>query len=177
MQLLKLACLMLYYSFAKYLPASNNRIGYVARYVRRVICHPIFRSSGRNINIERGAYFGTGSEIEIGDNSGIGVRCEVCRPVSIGSNVMMGPDVIVLTTSHTFDRIDVPIRQQGRLPSKKVLIADDVWIGTRAILLPGVKIGKGSIIGASAIVTKDVPEYAIVGGNPAKIIRYRNSDD
>jgi maltose O-acetyltransferase len=66
------------------------------------------------------------------------------------------------------------MRQQGRADLKSVVIEDDVWIGTRAIILPGVTVHHGSIIAAGAVVTKDVPEYAIVGGNPAKVIKYRN---
>ncbi len=87
---------------------------------------------------------------------------------------MMGPEVIVLTQHHKFDRLDIPMRQQGHKPYEPVIIGDDVWIGIRAIILPGVKIGKGAIIGAGAVVTKDVPEYAIVGGVPARVIKLRS---
>ena len=65
------------------------------------------------------------------------------------------------------------MNQQWSLPKQKVIIGDDVWIGTRVIILPGVRVGTGSIIGAGAVVTKDVPDYAIVGGVPAKIIKFR----
>lgn len=85
----------------------------------------------------------------------------------------MGPDVVIMATSHNFDTVDIPINLQGDKPEKEVIIADDVWIGTRAIILPGVKIGKHSIIGAGAVVTKSFPENSIIGGNPAKLIRYR----
>jgi len=114
-----------------------------------------------------------GGELEIGDNSGLGLNCQACGPIRIGNNVMIGPDVIILTARHRFDKLDVPMCQQGDLPSEPVNIADDVWIGTRVIILPGVSIGKGAILGAGAIVTKDVPEFAIAGGNPARVIRYR----
>lgn len=65
------------------------------------------------------------------------------------------------------------MNQQGFLPNQKVTIGDDAWIGTRVIILPGVSVGKGAIIGAGAVVTKDVPEYAVVAGVPAKVIKYR----
>ena len=87
---------------------------------------------------------------------------------------MMGPDVIIPTSEHNHTRTDITIRSQGSLPTKGVEIGNDVWIGTRVIILPGVKIGDSSIIGAGAVVTKDVPSYTIVGGNPAKILKYRN---
>lgn len=166
--------LVLYYVFARHLPNSANRFGRWIRPVRRAICRRIFRWTGRNINVEYGAYFGDGSEIEIGDNSGIGTCCKLYGPIRIGADVMMGPEVVIITRGHRFDRVDVHMKYQGRDDPRPVVIADDVWIGTRAIILPGVHIGKGVIIGSGAVVTKNVPEYAIVGGNPARVIRYRN---
>ena len=85
----------------------------------------------------------------------------------------MGPECIIYTRNHAFSRTDIPMREQGFSEEKPVYIGDDVWIGGRVTILPGVHIGKGAIVGAGAVVTKDVPEYSIVGGNPAKIIRFR----
>ncbi len=174
MKIIKMFNVFLFYLFARHLPDSRSRLTKIFRPVRYYICKNIFRYCGKNVNIEKGAYFGNGAEIEIGDHSGIGMNCEVCGPVKIGSDVMMGPEVIILTTNHKFDRVDIPMRCQGNDISKKVTIGDDVWIGTRVIILPGIHVGKGAILAAAAVVTKDVPDYAIVGGNPAKIIRYRN---
>lgn len=113
-----------------------------------------------------------GNEISIGCGSGLGVNCLVHGPLSIGDNVMMGPDVVILTHTHNLDRIDIPMGQQG-FRVAKVTIGNDVWIGMRSIIMPGVTIGDGAVIGAGAVVTKDVPAFSIVGGVPAKIIRYR----
>lgn len=165
--------LVLYYLLLRHLPASDTWAGRWARPIRSGICRGIFRRAGMNINVERGVFFGDGSELEIGDNSGIGVNCRILGPVSIGNDVMMAPDVIIQTRSHRFDCVDVPMRLQGSRDTQAVVISDDVWIGTRVIILPGVTVGRGAIVGAGAVVTKDVPEYAIVGGNPARIIRYR----
>ncbi len=162
-----------YYLIARYLPASDTALCLWARCIRGAICKRLFRYSGKSINIEKGAYFGDGSQIEIWNNSGIGINCRVVGPVKIGNDVMMGPEVVILTTHHRHDRFDVPMRLQGNLPAQPVIIGNDVWIGTRAIIMPGVRIGDGAIIGSSALVTKDVPDYAIVGGIPARIIRYR----
>jgi maltose O-acetyltransferase len=85
---------------------------------------------------------------------------------------MMGPDVVIFTHTHNYNRIDIPMCKQGSSVSK-VTIGNDVWIGMRAIIMPDVNIGHGVIIGANAVVTKDVPDYAVVGGVPAKIIRFR----
>lgn len=169
--------LILYYYFAYYLPATNgpgwgHRLR--ARKIRRIICSRIFKTCGKNINVEKGAVFGNGSGIEIGDNSGIGVNAMLQGNVKIGKDVMMGPDVLIFTQNHRFDRTDIPMRGRGHMPSDPVVIGNDVWIGQRCIILPGVTIGNGAILGADAVVTKDVPDWAVVGGNPAKIIRYRN---
>ena len=128
---------------------------------------------GININIEKKANFGTGSGIEIGNNSGLGINCKVRGPLQIGNNVMMGPDVIIFTSNHETSRTDIPMRGQGSTLPQKVTIEDDVWIGARVIILPGVTIGKGAILAAGAVVSKDVPDYAIVGGVPAKVLKYR----
>ena len=165
--------LIAYYCFARHLPASDNRFFKFIRPVRRCIVKGLFKYAGKNINIEKGAYFGDGSEIEIGDNSGIGINCKVSGKVTIGKNVMMGPDVIILTKRHKFERTDISMIDQGYDTPAPVTISDDIWIGTRSIILPGVTIGKGAIVGAGAIVTKDVPEYAIACGNPAQIKKYR----
>ena len=107
-----------------------------------------------------------------GNGSGLGVNCSVHGPLEIGNKVMMGPDVVILTHTHNIDRTDIPMGDQGSRVAK-VTIGNDVWIGMRSIIMPGVKIGNGAVIGAGAVVTKDVPDYAIVGGVPAKIIKYR----
>jgi maltose O-acetyltransferase len=78
-----------------------------------------------------------------------------------------------MTSAHAFDDQNVPINLQGALPIRAVKIGDDVWIGTRVIIMPGVTIGRGAVIGAGAVVTKDVPSFAVVGGVPARTIRYR----
>lgn len=85
---------------------------------------------------------------------------------------MMGPDVAILTSTHNIDRTDIPMGYQGGRVAK-VKIGNDVWIGMRSIILPGITIGNGVVIGAGAVVTKDVPDYAIVAGVPARIIKFR----
>lgn len=174
MTLGRLAYLALYYGVARHLPASNTRIGAWVRPLRRAVCTPLFEHAGTNINIERGATFGTGSKVSIGNNSGIGVNAQISGCVRIGDNVMMGPEVVILTTSHEFSRTDIPMIEQPT-SVHEVVIEDDVWIGTRVIILPGRRIGRGAIIGAGAVVSRDVPPYAIVAGNPARVIRYRTA--
>lgn len=117
------------------------------------------------------------SNLEIGNNSGIGIASRIYGRVSIGDNVLMGPEVIILTSGHRYENADVLIRNQGRLPEKPVYIGNDVWIGARAIILPGVRIEDGAVIGAGAVVTKDVPPYTVVGGVPAEVIKHRIKEE
>ncbi len=86
---------------------------------------------------------------------------------------MMGPDVLIYTTNHEFRNKDIPMQQQGYQPERPVSIGNDVWIGARVIILPGVTIGDGCVIGAGAVVTKDVPAYSVCAGNPAKVVKER----
>jgi maltose O-acetyltransferase len=168
--------LMIYYSFARHLTASYRYqlFGKISGLIRQLVCKNIFKSTGRNINIERGAHFGSGSQIEIGDNSGIGENCQVPDNIKIGNDVMMGPDVIIIKRNHNYEDLNIPMRLQGAKDSAPVIIGNDVWIGTRVLILPGINISDGAIIGAGAVVTKDIPPYAICGGNPARILKYRN---
>lgn len=131
----------------------------------------IIKSFGKNINIEKGAVFGP--DLEIGDNSGVGINCELYGPVIIGENVMMGPEVVVYTGGHRHSRTDIPMIEQGMTEIQAVVIGNDVWIGRRAMIMPGVKIGNGCVIGAGAVITKDIPPYSVAGGVPAKVIKSR----
>jgi maltose O-acetyltransferase len=85
----------------------------------------------------------------------------------------MGPDVLAIGQNHVFDDVSKPMMLQDYRAEPFIVIEDDVWIGARAILLPGIRIGRGAIIGAGAVITKDVESFAIVAGNPARLIRYR----
>lgn len=131
---------------------------------------------GSNVLIERGVYFGTGEQLSIGDGSGLGVNAHCVGPITIGRDVMMAWDVIILTQNHVTEDVEQPMRCQGSLPRRPVVIEDDVWIGARVIILPGVVVHRGSILAAGAVVTKDVPAYAVVGGNPSRVIKFRTDD-
>lgn len=165
--------LYLYYSIAIWLPDPPRPIGGICLSFRTWLASKIFLKAGRNIKVGRNTRFGSGRNIVIGSFTGLNTNCWIGNDTIIGSDVMFGPEVIILSGSHNFERTDIPMREQGATQRKPVVIGDDVWIGTRAIILPGIKIGSHSIIGAGSVVTKDVPEYAIVAGNPAVIKKFR----
>ena len=164
--------LALYYGFARFLPRSNLYGGGFGKRMRYFCCKYIFDYCGKNVNIEHGVFFGSGHGIKIGDHSGLGIN-SLIGPAKIGKYVMMGPEVIFISRNHEYSDLKKPMLLQDVRLLEPIIIEDDVWIGVRAIILPGKRIGRGSIVGAGAVVTKDVPPYAIVGGNPAKIISFR----
>lgn len=166
----------MYYFYARHLPGSDVPYSLGSKKIRRFFCRRIFKKMGKNVNIEHGVFFGSGREIEIGNNSGIGTNCRIAGPLSIGDDVMIAPNVSIYTRNHETENIYRPMRLQTA-PLKKVTIGNDVWIGANAIILPGVSIGNGCIIAAGAVVTKDVPDFAVVGGNPAKIIKTRTQKE
>lgn len=170
-KIIRLIGYVCYYGFARFLPKSHAKITLFSKQIRYLCVKAMLPSVGKNVNIERGASFAMC--LEIGDNSSLGVDARLYGPVKIGNDVMMGPEVYIYTYNHNFARIDIPMNRQGLEEGRPVIIGDDVWIGSRATILPGVRIGNGVIIGTGAVVTKDVPDYAIVGGNPAKILKYR----
>jgi len=166
-------CFLLYYYFARILPVSSYPGGKIGKKVRYLLCRRMFRKCGRDVNVEHGADFGFGTTIEIGNRSGIGVDAWIRADLVIGDDVMMGPQAVIYGRYHKYDRTDIPMMNQGMGEFDPIVIEDDVWIGIRVIILKGVRIGKGAIIGAGAVVTGDVPAYSVVVGNPAKVIKRR----
>lgn len=159
----------IYYGFAVHLRSSVQ--SHWAQKVRYWAASKFVASCGNNVNFEHGARFNP--ELTIGNNSGVGKNCVISGEMYIGDDVMMGPDCIMYSYSHAHNRIDIPMTEQGFEAPTPIHIGNDVWIGARVIVLPGVTIGNHVIIGAGAVVTKDIPDYAIAGGVPAKVIRYR----
>lgn len=166
---------ILYYFFARHLPCSTVPYALGSKHIRRFCAKLMFEHCGKGVNIEHGAFLASGKDIEIGNNSGVGIDCRITGPLSIGDDVMMAPGVSIVTQNHEISDTEIPMRLQTA-EKKKVTICDDVWIGTNAIILPGITVGKGSVVAGGAVVTKDVPPYTIVGGNPARIIRKRKEE-
>lgn len=163
---------ILYGLTAKWLPISQHSS--LSKKFRVFWAKKIITTCGKNVNIERGSFFTP--QLEIGDNSGIGINCEVYGPVKIGDNVMMGPEVVIYTRNHKIEQTDIPIQAQGYTEDAPVIIGNDVWIGRRVIILPGTRIGNGCVIGAGAVVTRDLPSFSVSGGVPARVIKMRKAE-
>lgn len=128
------------------------------------------------MNVEKGAWFGSGYLIEIGDYSGIGINAHIPNNTIIGDYVMMGPNCYILDANHSFDDLSKPMMFQGRNEIKQTIIGNDVWIGRDVLMMPGRTISDGSIIAGGCVLTKDFPEYSVVGGNPSKLIKSRKNE-
>ena len=115
---------------------------------------------------------GVGNVI-IGERSIIGIGNVIIGPVDIGNDVMLAQNIVISGLNHEYADISRPPKNQG-VSKKLIKIADNVWIGANSVITAGVSIGKHSVIGAGSIVTKDIPEYTVAAGNPAKIIKRYN---
>jgi len=132
-------------------------------------------------NVDKSFYMGGASQIasdfRAGEFSFLGPGCIIYPMVEIGKYTMLAPQVKIIGGDHIYDKVSVPIIFAGRAEQKKTIIGDDVWIGFGSIIMRGVNIGNGSIIAANSVVTKDIPSYSIFGGNPAKFIRMRFTEE
>jgi maltose O-acetyltransferase len=173
--MLKKIILVSYYLLFRNLPSTTMPGGKVFNLLRSKAASILFLEAGQNIVIKRGAYFGTGSKVRIGDRSQIGENSRMEHDTILGDDVMMGLEVMILATRHSHHRLTPPLIEQGYDERTPVVVGNDVWVGARAILLPGVQIGDHSIIAAGAVVTKDVEPYSIVAGVPAKKIKDRRN--
>lgn len=167
-----------YYGIIRYLPGTDTPlIGRTCRNIRGAylrMCTPAGRFA-RHVNVGRKVFLGRLDGITLGEDSSLGNRFEMHGvSITMGDHVMTAEDIVVLGGGHRTDRTDIPMNKQGNLPNTSLTIGDDVWIGRRAtILAKNYSIGTGAIIGACAVVTKEVPPYAVVAGNPARIVAYR----
>lgn len=127
---------------------------------------------GRECSVLKSVSISYPERLTIGNQSGLGLRTVInCHAeVNIGNRVLMGPEVMIFTANHKWNETEKTFYKQG-FHAKPINIGDDTWVGARAIILPGVTIGKGVIIAAGAVVNSDVPDYFIVGGVPAKFIK------
>jgi acetyltransferase-like isoleucine patch superfamily enzyme len=127
-----------------------------------------FGKMGNNVRLDRGSWFEHPENITIGDDTGANRYCFIHAGggVDIGCNVMLGPFVTIYSQNHNWRERSVNIADQGRTRAK-VVIEDDVWLCAGSVVLPGVKVRRGTVVAAGAVVTRDTEAYSIVGGIPA----------
>jgi maltose O-acetyltransferase len=142
--------------------------------LRRRVYSKRLKSCGKNLEIYENNNIKGFKNISIGDDffMNFGGTLDAQDDLVIGNYVTCGYNVKLITVNHIFTRLDLQIQKQG-VEHKKISVGNDVWIGADAIVLPGVKIGDGCVIGAGSIVTKDVPDFAVAAGNPARVIKHR----
>jgi acetyltransferase-like isoleucine patch superfamily enzyme len=136
---------------------------------------------GERVWLSRDCEIETETRVEIGPRTTVQRRCTINGTTRVGADCIFAPDVFVSSGTHPFREIaHLTIREQerrlareGKSVDRPVWIQDDCWIGTHAVVAPGVTIGKGSVIGANSVVTKDVPPYSVVAGIPARVIGQR----
>ena len=130
---------------------------------------------GNGIGISKNcSFFAEGGRIIIDDNSAFNEGCHINASnggvIKIGKKCPIGPNVVMRTSSHNFNNKNLYIQDQGHTFGD-ITISDNCWIAANVTILGGVEIGKGSVIGAGAVVTKNIPEYSIAVGVPAKVIK------
>lgn len=147
------------------------------------LCKKKFYYFDNTAEIRPGAYVVGCSQISIGKNVVIrpetqlhGETKTTSKSIVIEENVLIGCGVHIYVENHRFDRMDIPLKDQGHYPSKPVTLRKGCWIGANSIILPGVEIGENAVIGAGSVVTKSVPKGVIAVGNPARIIREIGKD-
>ena len=152
----------------------------IADYFERRRLYKLFasmKSVGRNVHICKNYAISARRNVELGDHVWIGDNFYAKGEggLTVGSGTIISRNVEVWTSNHCYDADDLQmIPYDRRMVTKPVMIGENVWIGSRVIILPGVTIGEGAVIGAGAVVVRDIPPCAVAGGNPARVLKYRN---
>lgn len=151
--------------------------GYSGLLIRYILLKNIAESCGKNVAIHPGVYLFNIKNISFGNNISIHPMCYIdgAGGIKIGSDVSIAHSVTIMSSEHIFTEIDIPIKDQG-IKYLETQIEDDVWIGSKATILGGVEIQQGSIVAAGAVVNKTVKKFNVVGGVPAKAIKYRTKN-
>lgn len=157
-----------------------------AAFGRRSVLQPPIRVAGEDrIAIGTGVFVGSGSwlqalaganttvAIAIGDRTSIAGQCVISAAlrVELGSDVLLARNVYVADHSHRFDELGTPVGRQGITNVSPVTIGDGAWLGQNVVVCPGVRIGRGAVVGANSVVKHDVPDYTVAVGAPARIVR------
>lgn len=156
-------------SIGKWLPDHRTRfgLGKIGKKTRYLFAKNIISEIGNNATIGRGTTLGRNVILKNGAHTGN--DCEIRDGTTIEGNNMMGPECKFYTSNHKFNK--EKLIYEGNTEIEPITIKEHSWLGSRCIILPGVTVGKGATVGAGSVVTKDVPDYHLAAGNPAKIIK------
>ncbi len=137
---------------------------------RRKVLEKIFKEIGENVTVKEPFHCDYGYNITIGNNVDINYNCVMLddTTITIGNDVRIAPNVNIFTVYHPLDAID---RKNTIILSRPIVIKDNAWLGGNCVIMPGVTIGKNAVIGAGAVVTKDIPDNAVAVGVPARVIK------
>jgi maltose O-acetyltransferase len=163
-----------YYLVAQRLPERTRPGGELGRRFRAACCRTLFAQSGDCINVEPLVDFGNGRHVRLGEGSSIGRDAHVSGLIA-GPSVMIGPELLTIPQDHPLSADGTRWLGDAAGEFRPPEVGEGAWIGARVILLPGVKVGRYCVIGAGAVVTRDIPDYAVAGGVPARIIRFWNA--
>lgn len=163
-------------------PITHWRLYY--RSLMTKLCKKKFKHFGNNAELRPHVFVSGCSNISIGDNVVVRPRtvlfanplsqCDGLGSITIEDGVLMGPSIQMFTNKHVFSNPEVPIIDQGIEEPKNIVIKKGSWIGAGTIILPGVTIGRNAVVGAGSVVTKDIPDYTLAVGSPARVIRDLN---
>lgn len=129
---------------------------------------------GENSTVEDFATVNNGvGDVVIGDRTRVGISGVLIGPVTIGNDVIIAQNVVISGLNHSYEDITIPVKDQ-QVTKGEIRIEDEVWIGANAVITAGVRVGKHSVIAAGSVVTKDVPPYSVVMGNPARVVKQFN---
>lgn len=160
----------------KLLKSIQTLIFNIIYMINRIILRTLGVKNGSNLKILSITSIENPSGLSIGDNVWISknVALYAANGIEIGNDVTIAKDVSLISGDHNFSVKHLKINKQGmKIGGTPIVVGDDVWIGEKAIVLKSVNIGKGSVIGAGAVVTKNIPPYSVAAGNPAKVIKKR----
>lgn len=158
-----------------------KKIRNIIKYYLGIDKYGLLKNSHNNLHISKQVNIAPLNQIKFGENIYISKNCSIITSdkgqskITIGNYVMIAHNVMIIGGNHNISRTDIPMMLQGEGKQGDIIIKDDVWIAAGVIILTGVKIGQGSVIGAGSVVTKDIPEYSIAVGNPAKVIKNRKA--
>lgn len=165
--------IVIYYCFIQFLPGS--KFCPICTRVRTIFVYFLLglpKKMSVLSKIEQRVYFGDFKGVKLGS------RCEINEHVFLqntvlGNDILIAPFVCILSRTHLYSNREIPIIEQGEPSPRSCIVEDDVWLGRNVLVLPGVRICKGAVVGACSVVTRDVLEFNVVAGQPARTIGER----